>query len=242
MSTKQNNQRVFWEQAGQDGYGKAMFKNISVEQHIRSTIWEQAIEVASALGLNQDSKILELGCGDGAFTGTVLAKKFNSVDGYDYSISAIKKADSMFGSDSVRFHVDNIIDMDYLAGQHWDGAFLMGFLHHVKNDAHSIVSRLSKVAPNVVVVDPNGNNLIRKTLEYLPSYRRAGEDSFRLNQLENIFKSAGYKLVKRNIVSLVPPFTPRFLLSTMICLEKIVDSSSMLKRINSTYVLGFKSD
>jgi len=51
------------------------------------------------------------------------------------------------------------------SGQRWDGAFLMGFLHHVKESAPVIVSRLSKVVPRVVVVDPNGDNLIRKTLE-----------------------------------------------------------------------------
>lgn len=240
MSSKQDNQRSFWEQAGQDGYGKAMFSNIPVEQHIRSTIWNSAIDVSRMLGLTRESKILELGCGDGTFTGNVLAKNFCSIDGYDYSVSAINKANASYGSESIRFHVENVAELVYSPGQRWEGAFLMGFLHHVKKDASVIVSRLSKVVPNVVVVDPNGNNLIRKTLELLPSYRSAGENSFRLNQLEDIFGSTGYELVSQNIISLVPPFTPRFFLPTMICLEKIVSSNPLLRRLNSTYVLGFK--
>src|SRR5208283_338591 len=76
MSTKQANQRSFWEQSGQDGYGKAMFSNVPVEQHIRSTIWNSSIEVSRMLGLTRESKILELGSGDGTFTGTALGWGF----------------------------------------------------------------------------------------------------------------------------------------------------------------------
>lgn len=237
---KKDNQHLFWEQAGQDGYGGTMFSNSSVEEHIRLTIWDAAVKTARVLGLSYGSRILELGCGDGIFAGTVLAKNFHEIDGYDYSTSAIKRANSLYGTELIHFFISNISELVYSPGQHWDGAFLMGFIHHVKESARIIVNRLSKVAPNVVVVDPNGNNLIRKALECLPSYRRAGENSFRLNQLKGIFNSAGYELVSQNIVSFVPPFTPSYLLWLMIALEKIVDASSLLKRVNSTYVLGFK--
>lgn len=237
---KIDHQHLFWEQAGQEGYGSAMFSNRYVEQHIRMTMWSAAFDTARIIGLEQKSRIIELGCGDGSFAGTVLAKSFQEIDGYDYSISAIKKANSLYGSELIRFHVSNVPGMIYSAHHHWDGAFLMGFLHHVKKDAATIVSRLSKVASRVVVADPNGNNLIRKSLECLPSYRRAGESSFRLNELKNIFCSSGYELVSWNIVSFVPPFTPRHLLNILIRLEKIVESIPMLKKMNSTYVLGFK--
>lgn len=237
---KKDNQHLFWEQAGQEGYGGAMFSNSSVEEHIRLTIWDAAVKTARVLGLSYGSRILELGCGDGIFAGTVLAKNFYEIDGYDYSTSAIKRANSLYGTELIHFFISNVSELVYSPGQNWDGAFLMGFLHHVKKDTPIIISRLSKVAPNVVVVDPNGNNLIRKVLEYFPAYRRAGEDSFRLNQLKGIFNSAGYEMVSQNIVSFVPPFTPSHLLRLMIRLEKIVDCSSLFKRINSTYVLGFK--
>lgn len=235
-----NNQQLFWEQAGRDGYGKAMFSNTSVELHIRTTIWNAAIKTAKTLGLNSNSRIIELGCGDGIFSGTVLAKNFHSVDGYDRSVSAIERSNVLHKSESVRFHVSDVREMVYLPDQHWDGAFLMGFLHHVKKEASIIISRLSEVTPLVVVVDPNGNNPVRKFLEYLPSYRKAGEDSFRLSQLDKTFNSARYELVSRDIVSLVPPFTPSVLFPTMVRFERIIESCSILKMLNSTYILGFK--
>jgi SAM-dependent methyltransferase len=242
MSTKQDNQYYFWEQAGQDGYGKAMFSNHIVEQHIRSTIWNTALETAMKLGLNKDSSILELGCGDGTFTGTVLAQNFRRVDGYDYSVSAIKRANTLYTSESIHFYEADVTKLVYTSDQHWDGAFLMGFLHHVKQDAPLIVSRLAGVASKVILVDPNGNNVIRKALEYLPSYRRAGEDSFRLNRLKSIFSSAGYKMVSWDVVSFVPPFTPSLFFHGMVRLEKFISSMHRLKTLNSTYVLGFESN
>lgn len=207
---KSDNQQAFCEQAGRDGYGRAMFSNASVEQHICSTTWDAAIKTAKMLGLNSKSRILELGYGDGTFAATVLARHFCNVDGYDRSVSAIERCNTLYRSESLRFYVGDVIETDYSSDQHWDGTFLMGFLHHVKENASIIVSRLAKVAPLVVVVDTNGDNLIRKTLELLPSYRRAGDDSFRLNQLESIFSSSGYKLVSLNLVSVVPPFTQPF--------------------------------
>lgn len=240
MNTKKNNQHIFWEHAGKSGYGNAMFSNSSVEQHIRFAIWDAALKMARVIGLNARSNILELGCGDGNFTGIVLAKNFLCVDGYDYSTAAIKRAESMYGSESIHFYAADVRELTYSPDQCWDGAFLMGFLHHVKESTPVIVNRLSKVAPRVIVADPNGDNLIRKILECLPAYRSRGEDSFRLNQLKYIFKLAGYKLVSQNIVSFVPPFTPCFLLDLMSRLERIADSNSLFKKVNSTYVLGFE--
>jgi SAM-dependent methyltransferase len=240
MTAQKNRQQAFWEQAGEDGYGETMFNNTFVEQHIRSTIWDEAIKTAKLLELNSDSRVLELGCGDGTFAVTTLAKNFASIDGYDRSVSAIKRCNTLYKSKALHFHVSNVIELDYAPGQYWDGAFLMGFLHHVKEKAAVIVSRLAKVAPLVVVVDPNGDNPIRKTLELLPSYRQAGEDSFRLNELKSIFSLYGYELVSQNQVSVVPPFTPTFLLPPMIYLEKIIESNRILKKISSTYILGFK--
>lgn len=240
MNTNKDNQYTYWEWAGESGYGNAMFSSGPVEQHIRTTIWDAAIKTAGVIGLHSKSRILELGCGDGSFAGTVLAKNFFTVDGYDYSTTGIKRAESMFGSEAIRFYAADVRELAYSPEQYWDGAFLMGFLHHVKESVPAIVSRLAQVAPRVVVVDPNGDNLIRKALECFPSYRCRGEDSFILNQLKSIFDSVGYKLVSKEIVSLVPPFTPEFLLGLMVRMEKVVDSNSLLTKLNSTYVLGFE--
>jgi SAM-dependent methyltransferase len=235
-----NTQKLFWEKAGCRGYGPTIFSSPEVQRHIRFMTWGAALKTAHRLGLDGRSRVLELGCGDGEFALSLLAANFLSVDGFDYAASAIEKARSLCGHRPVTFSLCDIAKLDYTAGQYWDGAFLMGFLHHVKDDAPAIIAKLAKVAPRVVVADPNGNNLVRKALELLPSYRRAGEQSFRLRQLTDMFVAAGYRLISRELVSAIPPFTPAVLLPAAAAAERIIEKAAFLENLKSTYVLGFQ--
>lgn len=233
-------QRLFWEEAGRVGYGKVIFSNALVEKHISSAIWNTAIHTARNIGLNAESRILELACGDGSFANSVLAANFCSVEGIDYSVSAVEKANASRTSGSVSFRACDITKLNYTSDQCWDGAFVIGFLHHVKSHARDIVRQLAKVAPRVVVADPNGDNILRKALEFLPNYRKAGEQSFRLKQLKGIFSSAGYELVSQDLVCIMPSFTPALLLPAAIKLEKAAASFRVFKNLNSVYILGFR--
>jgi hypothetical protein len=233
-------QKDFWEHAGKIGYGEAIFSSSIIERHIVTKQWEAAIHTAEILGIDRSSTILELGCGDGAFTDSVLAPRFKHVDAYDASGSAIERAQSRTGYKNVSYYVKDLTDFDYEDGSYWDGAFLIGFLHHVKDFTPGIVARLSKVCPKMVVVEPNGDNLIRKALELLPSYRRAGENSFQRKQLINIFATNGYSTVVTRRIILVPSFLPEKLFPVLKKLEGIVEPSSFLNRLCSTYVMGFQ--
>lgn len=250
--TEQNSdydkQKDFWERAGQVGYGEAIFADSKVERHIISKQWDGAMEAAAKLGLTADSSILELGCGDGAFANSVLSKKFKDVTAYDAAENAIKSAsssatrntDEKAGGENTTFAVKDLIGMDYSDGDRWDGAFLIGFLHHVKSHTPAIVSRLSKVTGKVVVVEPNGNNLIRKALELQPSYKAAGEDSFKLKDLTAIFKENGYSLASMKRVIFIPSMLPGFLFTPFKLIEDVLESNGLLSRLCSTYVLGFE--
>ena len=63
----------------------------------------------------------------------------------------------------------------------------------------------------MIVLEPNGNNLLRKAMEYTPSYRDAGEDSFRSKDLMAIFTAAGWRTEIWRRLNLFPNFTPGFL-------------------------------
>jgi hypothetical protein len=233
-------QKDFWENAGEVGYGKAIFANSVVEKHIILKQWSGAIDTASRLGVGGESNILELGCGDGAFANSMLAERFAHVDAYDGSTKAIESAKSKARSDNISFNVKDLIHFEYDEGQSWDAAFMIGFLHHVKPHTPEIVARLSKVASKVIVVEPNGNNLIRKALELQPSYKSAGEDSFKLQKLREIFESNGYELVVNRCIILIPSMLPASILSLMKRVEVVVEASPFLSKLCSTYILGFE--
>lgn len=239
-SKRYENQKYFWEYAGHIGYGKAIFSNRTVERHIISKQWQTAIHTANTLGLDRNSTVLELGCGDGTFAENILVSHFGQIDAFDISESAIRKARSQSTSKNVCYHAEDLTTYDYDAKSYWDGAFLIGFFHHVKYFTSMIVSRLAKVCPNVIVLEPNGDNVIRKGLELLPSYKLAGEESFRLKQLMNIFNSKGYKAIVIHRINLIPPFLPEILFPALKRIESIVEPNPFLNRLCSSYVIGFK--
>lgn len=240
VNKRYENQKYFWEYAGEIGYGRAMFSNDVVENHIMTRHWQAAISAAKSLGLDENSTILELGCGDGKFAEEILAVHFKRIDAFDISETAIKRAQTISTTGKVSYFVKDVTEYEYDENDYWDGVFLMGFLHHVKPYTSTIVSRLAKVCPNAIVVDPNGDNLLRKLFEILPSYDRAGEDSFRLKELINIFESNGYSSKSVRRLMLVPPFLPKTFFPLLEPLERVVESTTLLNRLCYTYIIGFQ--
>src|SRR3989304_6958553 len=86
----------------------------------------------------------------------VLWRRFRRVDALDGSRAAIARATARPNPSHVHFHVSDLRTHDYTEGARWDGAFLLGLLHHGKPSAAAVVTRLSGVGPRGVVVEPHG--------------------------------------------------------------------------------------
>jgi len=242
VTKKYENQKEFWERAGEIGYGEAIFANREVEKHIMSKQWATVMAMADFLGLDGNSKVLELGCGEGLFARHFLAPRFKHVDAFEISSAAVERARSEYAAENVTFEVRDVVKVEYGPEDYWDGVFLVGFVHHVKNFTPEIIARLARVTSNVIVLEPNGDNLIRKMLELSPSYRAAGEDSFNLNRLVDIFQSNGFSLMHKKSINFVPQFCPLWLLPVLRKMEKIIEPSKSLNALCSTHVLGFQKN
>jgi SAM-dependent methyltransferase len=235
-------QDLFWRRAGEVGYGEALFRSRRVEQHVVSRQWWVALETAGRIGLGSAATVLELGCGDGAFAAEVLGAHYARVDAMDKSETAIERARTRGRSGNVRFRSVDLTAYEYEADARWDGAFLMGILHHVKAAADHIIGRLSRVAPRVVVLEPSGDNPMRKILETLPSYRAAGEESFRHRELVDIFERHGYGQRSCHSINLFAPFTPDPLFPLIRAMERVVERVPALRGLCSTRVMGFVAE
>lgn len=233
---------VYWEKAGAVGYGEAMFVAAAVEQHVNRRLWDIAVTIGEQLGLNASSHVLDLGCGDGAFANAVLARHFRAVDGFDLSEAGIRRARANAGGLLMRFEACDITCLDFGRLPRYDGAFLIGILHHVKHATPTIIRSLRDVAPRVVVLEPNGNNLLRKLLEFTPSYRAAGEESFRTRALERRFVDAGFKTVVWRRLNLFPNFTPRWLFQLLRPVEPFIETAPGLRALCTVNLYGFIAD
>lgn len=237
---KYESQKVFWEQAGEVGYDRAMFSDRELEDHIMTKHRKAAIALAEMLGLGKNSNVLELGCGDGRFADGYLAVNFAKATSFDISQNAIDRAKAQAKHDNVTYIVRDAVNHEYDDNESWDGAFMLGFLHHVKPFADSVIKHLSKVTSKVVVVEPNGNNILRKTLELTPTYKKAGEDSYRLKELTNLFQTHGYRLMSVKKLTFLPPFLPKSLFKIFKPLESFIEKTPGLNNLCSTYVIGFE--
>jgi SAM-dependent methyltransferase len=231
----------YWERAGAIGYGEAMFGSRVVEQHVNRRLWEIAVEIGRRLGLDSNAKVLDLGCGDGAFANAVLAHNFAAVDGFDMAEAAIHRAQANAPGPHMRFTARDLTQLEFADLPHYDGAFLIGFLHHVKAATPAILRTLRQIASRVVVLEPNGGHLLRKLLELTPAYRAAGEDSFRRRQLEKIFAEAGYRRVIWRRLNLFPNFTPQPLFRLLRQIEPAIEAMPGLRALCTVDMYGFQA-
>ena len=106
-------QKAYWEEAGARGYDRQMFASTVVERHINQRLWDVAVEIGLHLGMNLQSDVLDLGCGDGSFANTVLARRFRGVDGFDFAEAAIRHAAANAPGPNTRFTACDITQLDY---------------------------------------------------------------------------------------------------------------------------------
>jgi SAM-dependent methyltransferase len=227
----------YWDRAGEVGYGQAMYRSADVEAHIRGRLWQIAIDIADALGVPADGYVLDLGCGDGAFANQILAGRYRKVDGVDISEPAIKRANAE-SRNGATFRAVDLVTFDYSTLPRYDAVFLMGILHHVKQATPDIVRAMARLTDRMIVLEPNGNHLLRKALEYTPSYRAAGEDSFRSKDLMAIFAAGGWRTDIRQRLNLFPNFTPGFVYRRLKPLEPLIEGSRFWNALCTVDIYG----
>jgi SAM-dependent methyltransferase len=239
----QAQQGPYWEKAGEIGYAEAVFRSQYVARHVNGRLWGIAVEIGKQLGLDASSHVLDLGCGDGAFSNQVLAQHFHAVDGFDLSEAGINRARNEAPKPTMRFEVCDIPTLDFGKLPRYDGAFLIGILHHIKASTPAVVRSLRDVTDRVVVWEPNGNNLVRRLLEFTPSYRRAGEASFTTKGLQRVFHQAGFRTVVWRRASVFPAMlTPKWFFKLFSPVEPWIESTPVLRALCGINLFGFVSD
>jgi SAM-dependent methyltransferase len=227
----------YWDRAGEQGYGQAMYRSGDVESHVRGRAWQIAIDIAAAMGVPSDAHVLDLGCGDGAFANLMLTANYRAVDGLDVAEAAIRRARAEARGNAT-FRAVDLVTFDYDSLPRYDAAFLIGILHHVKSATPGIVRAMARRTDKMIVLEPNGSNLMRKAMEYTPSYRDAGEDSFRSKDLMAIFAAAGWRTEIWRRMNLFPNFTPGLLYRWLKPLEPRIEGSRFLNALCTVDMYG----
>lgn len=182
------------------------------------------------------ANILDLGCGDGAYTVEFAAFGVRQVVGLDPAAIAIEaaraRAQALGVTGTVSFEVGNIYDLDhYLTSGRFDCIVIRGVLHHLPDPARALAG-LAAFAGTVVVLEPNGNNPVLKLLERFSRYHIEHEErSFRPGLIRNWLNAAGLTVRSCRVLNLVPFFCPDRFAIILRAVEPLIERIPLLRDI-----------
>lgn len=182
--------------------------------------------------------VLDIGCGDGYYTLRFWDYgKPRSMIGLDAASSAIEVANRNKGTRLIEFQVGDAHHLPY-PDDSFDLVLIQSILHHDDNPL-DVIREAFRVAPEILVHEPNGNNLGLKLIEKISHYHREhGEKSYSSWLMRRWVEQAGGRITRRRFVGFVPMFCPDWLARTMKSIEPAIERAPVVsKMLCSVYVL-----
>jgi len=219
--------------AQQNGYGYTLAKQLSS----RLATARSADEVLR-LGDFRNCSLLDVGCGDGYFTIQYRDRgKPIRITALDAAPEALKVAEKAAGKTPITFIVADGVHLPY-RDDSFDVVLLQSILHHAADPA-TIVQESFRVAPRVVIHDPNGNNLGLKLIEKTSRYHiDHNERSYRPHLLRKWVKDAGGVVIADGFSGFVPMFCPDFVARLMKSVEGLLEATPIARALGcSVYTM-----
>ncbi|MDX2506501.1 MAG: class I SAM-dependent methyltransferase, partial [Gammaproteobacteria bacterium] len=182
-------------------------------------------------------RVLDLGCGDGAYTLEFKSFGVKEILGVDPAAVAVaaanNKAEAAGISEIVKFKVGNIYNLNEVLGdEHFDCIVLRGVLHHLP-DPEKAIQCISSLSDTVVILEPNGYNPVLKVLERVSRYHIEHEErSFFSTQLRSWCNNSGLEVEKTQMINLVPMFCPDWMAKLCKGVEPLVEKIPVLRQIS----------
>lgn len=219
MKQKTNVQAFNQDVLDQGGY------QYSLGQSYSTTVANERLTAATLKRIGPGiRKVLDLGCGDGAYTGALAAAlphvHFVGIDAAQEAITTAKRR-----YPSVDFRVGDAHVLSTLPRERFDLAIARGVLHHL-SEPQKAIQNLLALADEVLIIEPNGNNPILKVIEKVSPYHREHEEqSFSSLRLKRWCRKNGGEIKELDYVGFVPFFFPtipaRIIHAAQPLLEKI---------------------
>jgi ubiquinone/menaquinone biosynthesis C-methylase UbiE len=180
-------------------------------------------EAALAVASFRDRRVIDIGCGDGTYTVELVdAGGAREVEGVDPAAEAVRVARERAGDRPIAFSEASAYRLPYPDGA-FDVAQLRGVLHHVERPRDALAEAL-RVAPEVLVIEPNGYNLGLKLLERVSRYHREHDErSYMPRTLDRWARELGAEVATHTYAGFVPMFSPEPVARATKRLEPVVE-------------------
>ncbi len=183
----------------------------------------------------KNKSLLDMACGDGFYTIYYWDQIHpKAVTGFDLADQAIAQANEAKGNRPIHFEVGNAEQLQY-PDNSFDIVLIQGILHHL-NYPFKAIQEAFRVAPEIVILEPNGNNPGLKMVEKLsPYHREHQEKSYSSRQLRQWIHEAGGQIIEDRVAGLVPHFSPDWFARLSKALEPVVENTPVLNAVGSAY-------
>lgn len=178
--------------------------------------------------------ILDVGCGDGAFTFELLKiVNLRRIVGFDFAREAIRVANGAIqdkDKNKIQFLHGDASDMHKMFKKNsFDLIVIRGVLHHLIRPEQAIKS-LRNISNKVIVLEPNGYNPILKLIENTSPYHiKRGEKSYWPPTINKWFADNGFKTKEQRYFSIVPYFCPKIIVKLLKLIEPVMEKIPFIK-------------
>lgn len=199
---------------------------------------QRSTEAILATGRFTGRSVVDIGCGDGFYSNRFWdAAAPKSWVGVDPAENAIQVANANKGERPMRFEVGDAHHLTY-PDNSFDLALVQSILHH-DSDPQQTLREAFRVAHEVLIHEPNGNNLGLKLIQVVSRYHREhGERSYATPRMRQWVEAAGGKVTELRFAGFVPMFSPDPMAKAMKKLEPSLERTPGLRALAcSVYVM-----
>lgn len=188
-------------------------------------------------------KVIDIGCGDGTYDRELVTLTSPALlMGVEPAEEAVQVARRKADNPRLLFAVSSAYALP-CPDDSFDIAYLRGVLHHMSQPTDALGEAL-RVAPLIVVTEPNGYNPGLKLIERCSTYHvEHGEKSYAPRTLDRWVGDVGGRVVERRWVGLVPMFSPDWVARAMKRLEPHLERLPLLRAVGcGTYAFNAVRD
>jgi SAM-dependent methyltransferase len=199
---------------------------------------QRSFDVILSAGQLEGRSVLDMGCGDGFYTVRFWDHcKLRALAAADAAPAAVQVARERAGDRPIRFQVADGHALPFAANS-FDLALVQSILHHDDSPA-DLIREAFRVAPVILIHEPNGNNFGLKLIERLSRYHREhGEKSYSSLKIRRWVEQAGGKVQWEKFAGFVPMFSPDWLARLMKGAEPFLENTPGLRALGcALYVL-----
>ncbi len=182
--------------------------------------------------------VLDLACGDAYYSFQLFddSSMARFVAG-DAASNAVILAAGRRGRRPISFLVNDAHALPF-PDDSFDVVLVQSVLHHDERPLH-MIQEAFRVAPRILIHEPNGNNPGLKVIEKVsPYHKEHGEKSYSSLQMKRWIRQAGGKVVYQKFAGFVPMFCSDGIAKFMKFVEPMVESLPLFRCIAcSVYVM-----